>query len=312
MKNRNLLPYLCGIIVFILLISTLPALGRTPQTVLLPITLKGAPVKPSGQVVFVSARTGNLDLFRMDYDGNNLDQLTESTYSEIDPDWSPDGSKIAYSSDQTGYWDIYVMDSDGMNPVQLTTLGNCYAPQWSPDGLQIAYYCEQEGLSQVYLMNSDGSDSNPITDPAIHTYSPYWSPDGNRIAYITNDASPIGVYAVDLDGNPAELLLGNWLPRSVAWSPDGRWLALSLNMDFISPTTDVVLYDLQTTYFARLTISTIDHLDVDWFPLGNYLIFWADYSSQTNSDVYTMTRTGTQLQNITNYPGSDMMGDWTP
>jgi len=309
--RKNLLS-LSAIIVLIFLITTLQGQARTESTVLLPLALKGAPVRPSGQVVFVSARTGNFDLYRMNYDGNDLLPLTETTFAEIDPDWSPNGSKIAYSSDQTGTWEIYVMDSDGADPVKLTTLGNCFAPQWSPDGSQIAYYCEQDGLSQVYLMNSDGSDSNPITDPAIHTYSPYWSPDGKRIAYITNDASPTGVYAVDLDGNPAELLLGNWLPRSVAWSPDGRWLALSLYFDLFSPSADVVLYDLQSTYFARLTISTIDHLDVDWFPLGNYLIFWADYSSQTNSDVYTMTRTGAQLQNITNYPGSDMMGDWTP
>ena len=311
MPKKTLLPYLGGIIVLILLISTMQALAEVPQVVLLPITLKGAPVKPGGQIVFVSARTGNLDLFRMDYDGSALLQLTDTAYAEIDPDWSPDGSQIAYSSEKTGTWEIYVMESEGSNPVQLTTLGSSYAPQWSPDGSQIAFSREQDGISQIYVMHSDGSELHPITDPTIHVNSPYWSPDGLRLAYITNDADPPGVYAIDLDGNPTELLFAD-TARSVAWSPDGRWLALSLYLDPVSHTTDVALFDLQFGLITRLTFSTVDHLDVDWFPLGNYLIFWADYSTPTNADVYTLTRTGTQLQNLTNYPGNDMMGDWTP
>ena len=312
MQNKHLLYFIIGGLAILLLVVSVQALAQTEQVVYLPFVFKDAPVRPSGQIVFVSARTGNYDLFRIDYDGNNLVQLTDSTYSEIDPDWSPDGSKIAYSSEQTGLWEIYVMDADGIAPLQLTGLGNCYAPQWSPDGSLIAFYREQGGLTQIYLMNSDGSHPHPITDVAIHAYSPYWSPDGNRIAYISNDSSPIGVYAIDLDGNSPELLLGNWLPRSVAWSPDGRWLALSLYFDVFSTTTDIVLYDLQFGSFTRLTTSPINHLDIDWFPLGNYLIFWMEFYDQTNPDVYSLSRAGWQLQNLTSYPGSDLMGDWTP
>lgn len=311
MQNRHLLYFIIGGLAILLLVVSVQALAQTEQVVHLPFVFKDAPVLPSGQIVFVSSRTGNYDLFRIDYDGNNLDQLTDSTYAELDPDWSPDGSKIAYSSEQTGFWNIFVMESDGTNPLQLTTLGSCYSPQWSPDGSQIAFYCDQDG-SRVYLMNSDGSDAHPITDPAINAVSPYWSPDGDRIAYITNNASPMGVYAIDLDGNSPELLLGNMLPRSVAWSPDGRWLALSLYFDYNSTTTDIVLYDLQFGSFTRLTTSTINHLDIDWFPRGNYLIFWMESSDQTSPDVYSMNSVGSQLQNLTSYPGSDLMGDWTP
>ena len=56
----------------------------------------------------------------MHANGANLINLTQHLKSDRSPDWSPDGSRIAFSSDRDGDYEIYVMDADGTNPVQLT------------------------------------------------------------------------------------------------------------------------------------------------------------------------------------------------
>ncbi len=311
MKNNKLIWFLSTGIILLLVVS-LQAQANANLVIHLPLLLKNAPIRQSGQVVFFSTRTGSAELFRMDYDGSNPVQLTDNQYLEIEPDWSPDGSKIAYVSDQSGQSEIHVMDSDGTNQVQLTHQGDCQMPQWSPDGSQIAFSGREDANLVIYTMTAAGEDVTVVTPPEVSAYMPSWSPDGTRIAYLSASADPVGVYAVDLDGNPPQLLFGNVLPRSMAWSPDGRWLALSLMIYPPCSTADIYLLDLISHALPRLTYCDRDYLDLDWFPGGNFLIFHADSNSSTGLDIYTMTWTGEMLQNITDAVGTDAMADWTP
>ena len=65
---------------------------------------------------FASDREGDLDIYVMDADGSNQVNLTDNSSGDNVPDWSPDGSKIAFSSGRdSGGQEIYVMDADGSN-----------------------------------------------------------------------------------------------------------------------------------------------------------------------------------------------------
>ena len=311
MKNSKLIWSLSAGFAILLLVVSLHALANANLVVHLPLLLKEAPIRQSGQVVFASARYGDLEIFRMDYDGSNVVQLTDNDSAELAPAWSPDGSRIAYASTQSGQFEVHVMDADGTNQVQLTHQGECDNPQWSPDGTRIAFAGRLEANLVVYSIPSAGGEVTVMTPPEVNAYSPYWSPDGSRIAYITYTADPIGVYAVDLDGSEPELLFGDGVIQSFAWSPDGRLLALSM-LSFPSETYNIFLLDLQTNFFSILTNTDSEHQEVDWFPLGNYLIFQGYSDNQTYAEIYTMSWMGTELQNITNSPGGDYGADWTP
>ena len=104
----------------------------------------------------------------MNADGSGQSNRTQSTGSDADPTWSPDGTKIAFHSNRDGNFEIYTMNADGSNQVRLTNNGAFDAfPVWSPDGTQIAFQSDRDGDSNVYTMNANGSGQTAFTTATI-------------------------------------------------------------------------------------------------------------------------------------------------
>ena len=95
--------------------------------------VKNALALNADQIVFTSRRDRNNEIYVMDAYGGNQENLTNHPAHDGEPDWSPDGTKIAFASDRNGdRTQIYVMDADGKNVIRLTegreTKGD---PDWS-------------------------------------------------------------------------------------------------------------------------------------------------------------------------------------
>lgn len=112
---------------------------------------------PDGKrVLFVdgSMSEGKARIYVMDANGGNVTQLTSSSdkYNDIDPRWSPDGSKIVFSSNRgvikgVNNYDIWIMNADGSHPTQLTTNASCDdRPVFAPDGRRI-FFRSNRGLN---------------------------------------------------------------------------------------------------------------------------------------------------------------------
>ena len=135
----------------------------------------------------------NEQVWIMNADGSNAHALTSGVDPKDQvPDWSPDGSRIAYSSGQNGSEGIWTMNADGSNQRQLTgcapgatapcQAGDDFGTAWSPDGSKIAFLRDFTGLDirdrPVYVMNADGSNPVRITSaPGIHAV-PAWQARG--------------------------------------------------------------------------------------------------------------------------------------
>jgi TolB protein len=82
----------------------------------------------------------NSEVFVMNADGSNPQNLTNDPAYDGWPAWSPDGSKIAFASNRRGNHRIYVMDADGKNVLPIVhDEGRATAPTWTPDGSSIYF-----------------------------------------------------------------------------------------------------------------------------------------------------------------------------
>jgi len=143
----------------------------------------------------------------------SVERLTFRAGIDVAPDWSADGSRLAFSRDGA----IHVINADGTGLRSFGDRGKGTNPAWSPDGSVIAY----DDGQQVLAFAPDGSGETVLGAGTV----PAWSPDGARIAVevASADNLEVDVIVMNADGSqrtnitPVALLLD----RQPAWSPDG-------------------------------------------------------------------------------------------
>ena len=168
-------------------------------------------------------------------------QLTRDPALELDPALSPDGSMIAYAQGTATKLQVYVQPVAGGRPIALTTdsAGSFRAPTWSPDGRSIAF----QGQDGVWVVPAGGGAPRrvaqidtalmPLGSGSISAVTGLaWSRDGTRLAYTS--VEPILNLASVAPGSETVRLQTPAMPASPAWSPDGKWVALTVgNSPFI-------------------------------------------------------------------------------
>lgn len=92
-------------------------------------------------------------------------QQITNELTDIAPEGSPDGEKIAFMSLRTGNWELYLVNPDGSGLTRLTdNQAQDGLPTWSPDGRSIAFVSDRDGKWAVWVMNRDGSNQRKLFD----------------------------------------------------------------------------------------------------------------------------------------------------
>jgi Tol biopolymer transport system component len=176
--------------------------------------------------------SGYPQIFVKNVDGGGVTQLTHGEgpgSGRYDPDWSPDGTKIAFTGPGPGT-DIHVMNADGSNHMRLlnSVTMSGWDPSWSPDGTKIAFTSTfQGGNYEIFVANSDGSGTpvnltdNYVGPPdytRIDDEQPAWSPDGTQIAFTRRVGNPIDLLVMNADGSGVhQLPTGSGANISPVW-----------------------------------------------------------------------------------------------
>jgi Tol biopolymer transport system component/DNA-binding winged helix-turn-helix (wHTH) protein len=133
--------------------------------------------------------------------GRSTKKLIASTRGDAGPQFSPDGTRIAFVSDRTGSDEIWVCDTEGSNLVQLTSVGGPVAgtPRWSPDGRRIAF----DGDWGIHVIAVDGGPSRRVASDTPDGVVPSWSRDGRWIYFASTRTGGLEVWKVPAAGGQA-------------------------------------------------------------------------------------------------------------
>ena len=137
-------------------------------------------VSPNGQeIVFVSGRSGNPQIYRMSLsDLNKVERLTTQGNYNQDPEYSPDGTKVAFSGrDEKYQFDLFIIDLASRQISRLTqNQGKNESPTFSPDSKVIGFSSNRNGKSKLFLSNLSGTRQIAVYSGEGEVQMPSWSP----------------------------------------------------------------------------------------------------------------------------------------
>lgn len=267
------------------------------------------------RVVFVSesgpknARLKRLGV--MDYDGANVQFLTDSNSIVLAPRFSPSGDRILYTSYESGFPRIYLMDVGNLKRRALDEQPGTmtFSPRFAPDGRTVVFSLEQGGNSDIYTVDTQTGALKRLTNaPSIET-GPSFSPDGSRIVFESDRSGTQQIYIMSAGGGePQRVSNGQGRYSTPVWSPRGDLIA------FTKQNEGRFHIGVMRTDGSEERLLTASFLDEGptWAPNGRVIMFTRETSGASGqASLYSIDISGRNLRQIpTNGPASDPA--WSP
>ncbi|MDD5171593.1 MAG: hypothetical protein PHF60_01000 [Candidatus ainarchaeum sp.] len=214
----------------------------------------------------------NVEIFTIGADGNDLHQVTNNSFWDLYPTWSPDSSRIAFLSKRDTDLDIYVIGADGSNEHELYDSGSNDADvDWA--GNRIVF---TSGFA-IWEITDDGTQPTQVTNPAdagqwgtanlpIGDYDPRLSPDATKIVFerLEDPDTTHGsydIFTINFDGTGERRLTDTGYAQGLAsWSHSGDKIVY-----MVAATGDQGKYDIY-----MMNTDGTDNKDVTpgYFPPG--------------------------------------------
>lgn len=279
----------------------------------------------TGEIAFVSMRTGIPQIWLMDAQGESLRQITDLKAGACQPDWSHDGKKLVFISPCYKWEHIYpkanlfIMDADGSNVTELTVgYGGNYDPRWSPDNKMIAFTKNISGSTQVQIYNLEDGTISAASDDKYPSKQPAWSHDGKYLAYIlTRYSGEIWIRdnqsGTSFQYTHTKISNNSW----PVWSPSKDEII------FTQSSLDKFLPWLASIDFTATGNSIENKIPRENHPVpapacnadvssdGRWLVF-ESWPEAGNHDIYIMTFSGENVYRLTNDKQVDFQPVWRP
>lgn len=249
------------------------------------------------------------DIYVMPFAGGTATRIAEGLPFEMQPRFSPDGKKIAFTSDRGGGDNIWVMNTDGSDKRELTkeSFRLLNEPTWSPNGRFLAarkHFTTGRslGTGEIWLYHLGGGAGVPLVKRASEALQkelgePAFSADGSAIFYARNTTpGPIFQYAQDSNGQVFAIEKYDLETGEVSTivdgaggavrptpSPDGKKIAFvrrergksklfvkDLVSGEITKLYDTLDLDMQETWAVHGAYPAMD-----WTPDSRQIVFWA-------------------------------------
>jgi len=258
------------------------------------------------KITFISNRSGNDEIFMMDYDGYNQTRLTFNKVKDYMPAWSAEGKTIAYTSYRFPEAGLFILNPFEMEIKEVQSKGTNFSPSFSPSGKKLAFCSTiEEGNSEIYVADSNGEKIKRLTfNQAIDT-SPSWSPTSREIAFTSDRGGTPQIYIMDAEGsNVRRVSFGGNYHDAPAWSPTGDRIAYVSRVDQIF---DIYILNLRTNQIVKLTESYARNESPCWSPDGRHLVFSSNRTGIIQ--LYSIDYDSQNLRRLTS-KGENKLPDW--
>lgn len=212
-------------------------------------------------------------LHRVPLDGSASSRLTTAlngvTDMELWPDYSPDGTRLAFIGEVNGVSDLFVASADGSNPRNITNTPEMEdQPRWSPNGTRILFLGGAGDEWGFYTVAPDGSDRRRLTQGSVSGLDAEWSPNGLQIAFTAIVNGPKSIYVIDADGSDLRQITHGYEASDPSWSSDGTRIAFT---DW--STNEIAIMDADGGKVIVNTADGIHGTRAEWSPDGSTIAF---------------------------------------
>ena len=267
------------------------------------------------RVVFVSetgrkgARKKRLAI--MDYDGANVQYLTDSASIVLAPRFSPTGDRVLYTSYETGFPHIYLLDVGSVKRKVLQNSAGTmsFAPRFAPNGKSVVYSLEQGGNTDIYLMNLSSGKSRRLTNAASIETAPSFSPDGSQIVFESDRSGSQQLYVMSASGgSPKRISFGDGRYGTPVWSPRGDMIAFTKQN---KGRFHIGVMRVDGSKERLLTASFLDE-GPTWSPNGRVIMFTRETQGASGAaSLYSVDISGRNLKPVKTPDGASDPA-WSP
>jgi len=265
------------------------------------------------KIVYVSTRSGNKEIWSMDYDGANQKQVTNLRSISLSPRISPDSSRIAFSSYAQGGPNITMWSLELNRAVSFPRFGGTnLSPAWSADGTKLAFSSSRNGDPEIYISDANGSNLRRMTSYRGPDVSPVWNPKtGAQLAWVSGRSGLPQIWVADADGANPTRLTDQGYAVSPAWSPNGQFLAFAWIRKYgpgAPGASDIYIMDVASRQWVQLTHDGGRNDFPSWSPDGRHIVFQSTRSG--SEQIWTMLADGSQQKQVTT-SGKNSQPNWS-
>ncbi len=234
--------------------------------------LMPAIARQGDRLAFVHA-VRNVDIWRIGLGGTS--QISERPFPtnlvQQNPQYSPDGKRIAFESTRSGSPEVWVCNTDGTEPLKLSSFGGALTgtPRWSPDGKRIVFDSRASGQPELYMVSSGGGKPQLLPTTASGGSVPYWSHDGQWIYFTTEVHDGDELFKMPAEGGrPVQLTTkGGFVAKE---SIDGQWLY------YINPRDRNAIWRVQTNGQNEQLVKGLPQFGWPAFDVGRHGLYYFD------------------------------------
>ncbi|NDV02221.1 Tol-Pal system beta propeller repeat protein TolB [Pseudoroseicyclus tamaricis] len=234
----------------------------------------------------------------MDYDGANVQYLTDSSSLVLSPRFSPTGDRLLYTSYASGFPRINMLQVASVGSQALTTADGemAFTPRFSRDGSQIIYSISSGGNTDLWRTDLGSGQHTRLTNaPSIET-SPSLSPDGSQIVFESDRSGTQQIYIMSATGGePRRISFGEGRYGSPVWSPRGDLIA------FTKQNAGRFHIGVMRTDGSEERLLTASFLDESptWAPNGRVLMFTRETQGAAGGPtLYSVDISGRNLRQV--------------